>query len=410
MAERRPLVNLSGDIGELPLDDTLRAGTTRLGAYPFLEAATYYNGTDHLPILRFKVQGIPDHLTRFSLGLSSGDALDPVLSLGKGDGFGTPILDIHYQDLNLGLWGMSSFGGGAGVLGIPDATPAPSSSVSGGVALYSASGKLYGYSSAPYLLSAVRVDTSADILTIGDGVAPNLDWASSHDAVIIGPDSGTAGAATTGAIGSVLIGYNAMQAGNINYAVIIGAQAGENNLDYDGTVIIGRRAGRYHSESYYSVLIGAEAGYYLYGGRGVIIGYRAGYGADGMSRARGNVIIGYQAGYSINGGENNILIGTYAGDNLTSADSCIIIGYDLDADSATGNYQLNIGGLLKGELDNKNLGLNTLSFGGGAGVLALANATIIPSSNPSGGGIIFLDAGYLKYLGPNGTVTTLANP
>jgi hypothetical protein len=54
------------------------------------------------------------------------------------------------------------------------------------------------------------------------------------------------------------------------------------------------------------------------------------------------------------------------------------------------------------------LGINSNSYGSGVGVVALANATTNPSTNPSGGGVIYVDAGALKYRGSSGTVTTLA--
>lgn len=48
------------------------------------------------------------------------------------------------------------------------------------------------------------------------------------------------------------------------------------------------------------------------------------------------------------------------------------------------------------------------SFGGGVKVLFLANRTTAPTSNPVGGGILYVEAGALKYRGTAGTVTTLA--
>lgn len=47
------------------------------------------------------------------------------------------------------------------------------------------------------------------------------------------------------------------------------------------------------------------------------------------------------------------------------------------------------------------------SFGSGAKVLFLANATA-PSTNPTGGGILYVESGALKYRGSGGTITTLA--
>jgi hypothetical protein len=53
------------------------------------------------------------------------------------------------------------------------------------------------------------------------------------------------------------------------------------------------------------------------------------------------------------------------------------------------------------------LRVGNAAVGGGVGVLALANAATPPSTNPTGGGIIYVQAGALKYLGSGGTVTTL---
>jgi hypothetical protein len=54
------------------------------------------------------------------------------------------------------------------------------------------------------------------------------------------------------------------------------------------------------------------------------------------------------------------------------------------------------------------LRLNTTSLGGGVGVVALANATTAPASTPSGGGVLYVNAGALVYKGSSGTVTTIA--
>lgn len=57
---------------------------------------------------------------------------------------------------------------------------------------------------------------------------------------------------------------------------------------------------------------------------------------------------------------------------------------------------------------NISFGANGGSYGGGAGVIFIANDNTNPSTNPSGGGIIYVDSGALKYRGSSGTVTTLA--
>ena len=56
-----------------------------------------------------------------------------------------------------------------------------------------------------------------------------------------------------------------------------------------------------------------------------------------------------------------------------------------------------------------NIGIRTSSqFGAGQGVIAIANATVAPSVNPAGGGILYVQDGALKYRGPNGTITVIA--
>lgn len=56
-----------------------------------------------------------------------------------------------------------------------------------------------------------------------------------------------------------------------------------------------------------------------------------------------------------------------------------------------------------------NTGIVTTSFGSGVGVIGIANAGTNPSTNPSGGGVLYCDAGALKYRGSSGTITTIAN-
>ena len=44
----------------------------------------------------------------------------------------------------------------------------------------------------------------------------------------------------------------------------------------------------------------------------------------------------------------------------------------------------------------------------GQKVIYIADATTVPSTNPSGGGVLYVEAGALKYRGSSGTVTTIA--
>jgi hypothetical protein len=57
---------------------------------------------------------------------------------------------------------------------------------------------------------------------------------------------------------------------------------------------------------------------------------------------------------------------------------------------------------------NLTVGQNAPSFGGGDGVQFLGNAATAPTSNPTGGGILYVSGGALFYRGSSGTITPLA--
>lgn len=47
-------------------------------------------------------------------------------------------------------------------------------------------------------------------------------------------------------------------------------------------------------------------------------------------------------------------------------------------------------------------------LGSGSGVVGIGNAAVVPSANPVGGGVLYVQAGALKYRGSAGTITTIA--
>ena len=55
-----------------------------------------------------------------------------------------------------------------------------------------------------------------------------------------------------------------------------------------------------------------------------------------------------------------------------------------------------------------NVGIGTADFGSGQEVIGITNATGIPSVDPTGGGVLYVEGGALKYRGSSGTVTTIA--
>ncbi|MEG8276393.1 hypothetical protein [Streptomyces sp. AHA2] len=55
------------------------------------------------------------------------------------------------------------------------------------------------------------------------------------------------------------------------------------------------------------------------------------------------------------------------------------------------------------------VGSTSVTFGGGSGVLGIANATTVPNAATiTGGGVLYAEGGALKWRGSNGTVTTIA--
>lgn len=53
------------------------------------------------------------------------------------------------------------------------------------------------------------------------------------------------------------------------------------------------------------------------------------------------------------------------------------------------------------------IGIGGVSYGGGSLVMFLANAVTVPTTNPTGGGILYVEAGALKYRGPSGAITPI---
>lgn len=56
----------------------------------------------------------------------------------------------------------------------------------------------------------------------------------------------------------------------------------------------------------------------------------------------------------------------------------------------------------------RNFGIRTTDFASGVGVIGIGNVVSTPSTTPSGGGVLYVENGALKYKGDLGTVTTLA--
>ena len=113
-----------------------------------------------------------------------------------------------------------------------------------------------------------------------------------------------------------------------------------------------------------------------------------------------------------------------AGINTTTANTAFI-GFENDSSGAN-DWAITLGSAVNNlairnvsssynalEFENAtgvaNFGINGNSFGSGDGVIFIKNSVAAPSANPTGGGILYVESGALKYRGSSGTVTTLAN-
>jgi hypothetical protein len=106
---------------------------------------------------------------------------------------------------------------------------------------------------------------------------------------------------------------------------------------------------------------------------------------------------------------------TIVGDSLrtnpSGGTSLVRLGIDSPAGQTGDLLQWAVNSVVLGVINSAgSLGIGTTSgFGGGAGVIGIANAATVPTSNPSGGGVLYVEGGALKYRGSSGTVTTIAN-
>jgi hypothetical protein len=128
-----------------------------------------------------------------------------------------------------------------------------------------------------------------------------------------------------------------------------------------------------------------------------------------------NIAIGKNSLFGNTSGDENLAIGRDAlRENLTGSRN-VAIGFKAGR-AETGSDQLYIANgdtapdaLLRGDFSTQNLGLcGATDYQDGERVMAIPNATTVPTTNPTGGGILYVEGGALKWRGSSGTVTTIA--
>jgi len=89
---------------------------------------------------------------------------------------------------------------------------------------------------------------------------------------------------------------------------------------------------------------------------------------------------------------------------LQSSTGAVIYGFDASGNIARGGLT----NMIISTSRNIQFASGASSFGGGGGVIGIANAGTVPSTNPTSGGILYSEGGALKWRGSSGTVTTIA--
>ncbi|HYG52319.1 MAG TPA: hypothetical protein VD905_15520, partial [Flavobacteriales bacterium] len=117
-------------------------------------------------------------------------------------------------------------------------------------------------------------------------------------------------------------------------------------------------------------------------------------------------------GVGLNTGTSPIHVGGYfalAGSDTPTFVSAALIGDNGNTTSPVLLLRDN-GTVIHEFIDGGNVGLFTSagSYGSGTKVIFIGNCTAAPSGTPSGGGILYVESGALKFKGSSGTVSTIA--
>jgi len=182
--------------------------------------------------------------------------------------------------------------------------------------------------------------------------------------------------------------------------------------------------------SSYNTMVGINA---VFGGAtNAVVNYNTAVGHSALynvlTGADSNTAVGVQSLTSVTTGYNNTAVGAYSGNELTTGRANIFVGFYngivaegqvpsvlntvvIGSHAASSITQV----CAIGEPANANgaslsLALNATNVlgSGGLGVIAVANAITVPTANPTGGGVLYVQAGALKYRGTAGTITTVA--
>jgi len=216
---------------------------------------------------------------------------------------------------------------------------------------------------------------------------------------------------TTGYCNTAIGHYSlyANTTGHFNTA--IGAYSFKSNTEGDNNVAIGYYSLYANTTGYYNTAIGY---YSLYANTTGHSNTANGlYSLKSNTTGYCNTAIGYYSLQANTSGDYNIALGNFAGKYETDSNAFYVNTRDRTDTAGDKTKSLMYGVMAATQTDQQlrltaSVGINTVDFGSGKIVLALANATTIPSVNPTGGGVIYCEGGALKYRGSGGSITTIA--
>lgn len=249
------------------------------------------------------------------------------------------------------------------------------------------------------------VGLAAGNLTLGSGASAAFN--ASYNTVV-GAASG----------GSLTLGY---------YATIVGANAGGLITTAPKNTAIGTFSLTQTTTGGNNVCVGANAGQFsttAVAGN-TYIGTNAGLGVTGTSSSSNNVAVGFNAATAITTGNGyNTFLGTGAGSTVTSGAYNIIIGTAsngaaLAPSAITASNELNIGGVIFGNLSAKEIGIGLTDATSATATLHLAASTTSQASlrinsgtapsSPNDGDVWYTGTNFLIRSTTSQTVATDTN-
>jgi len=124
----------------------------------------------------------------------------------------------------------------------------------------------------------------------------------------------------------VAVGYQAGRSSTASGTISIGYQAGYSNTSGANNTNIGYQAGRTNTTNGTNTNVGWQASYYATGQQLAAFGYRALFGAAGVSSGSYNSAFGREAGLAVTSGSQNTLLGASAGKAITTGANNTVIG------------------------------------------------------------------------------------